>query len=463
MSTTANVNTSNRKQNLFSLSLASFIVVSGYSVITPFLPIYANDILYEFNILGFTVGIALQIGFITAGNLLMKLFLSPAYGDLSDIRGRKPVIVLGMATYTLLMAGYGLANDFLSLFTLRVLSGVASAAVWPVGQALVADTSDKESTGKNLGLYMLSMMLGLTTGPFIGYGFFTALSGAGLSELTSYRFTFVCVSLLGLLGTLCAVFLVTDPITSRLDHLSRKELYGSAIKALAVRTIQSPVFLARTITGTASYRTKSIYSVYLVAMINGFATALLIPVVTLFLEDYYFLDPGSIALIIGIVGVLAFAGAPAGGTLSDKIGRKRTVVASGLSNGLIMGLLGVRTGIITLIIIFVLLRFSFTVMQPSFRALQSDLVPEKVRGKEFGIVDASFNTGSVVGPIIGGYLYDLYTNINFDLGNGLLYIGSGVPFAISGALIILANLILLVFLRQSYAIKVDQDVTSISS
>ncbi|MFW9993554.1 MAG: MFS transporter [Candidatus Odinarchaeota archaeon] len=444
-------------RNLFSLCLASFIIITGYSVIVPFLPLYANDILSEFSLLGIiTVGIGLQIGIIMAGNLMMKFFLAPVYGDLSDLTGRKPIIVLGMASYTILMAGYGFANDFSSLFILRVLSGIASSAVWPVGQALVVDTSDKEKVGRNLGLYLLSMIAGLTTGPFMGYGFFTVLSNAGLSELTSYRLTFVSVSLFGLLGTLFVIFFVRDPVTLELERISMKMLYGSAIKIMVVKTFKSPVILARMLLKATTYRTRSIYAIYTVAMINGFATALLIPIIALFLEEFYLLGPDTIALIIGIVGVLAFFGAPIGGTLSDKIGRKQTVVSSGLAGGFIMILLGFQTGIFTLIVIFALLRFCMTIMQPSFRALQNDLVPESVRGKEFGIVDASFNFGSFLGPLIGGFLYDIFFDFSFDFGNGLLFIGSGITFVLSGVLIIIANLVLMAFVSQRTAITKDQ-------
>ncbi|MFW9998067.1 MAG: MFS transporter [Candidatus Odinarchaeota archaeon] len=450
----------NPRKNLFSLCLASFIIITGYSVIVPFLPIYANDILTEITLPGFIViGIGLQIGIIMSGNLLMKLFLSPAYGDLSDVTGRKPIIVIGMAAYTLLMVGYGFANDFFALLILRMLSGVAGAAVWPVGQALVVDTSDEKKQGTNLGLYMLSMMAGLTTGPFIGYGFFTLLSSVGFSELDAYRYTFVCVALFGLLATFCVIFLVTDPVTLK-SKISAKKQYISAINALLVRTVKSPVFLVRTVTASANYRTRTIYTIYLVAIINGFASALLIPLVAMFLEDFYLLGPDSIALVIGIVGILAFPGAPIGGKLSDKIGRKRVVVAAGIAGGIIIPFLGFKTNVLVIVLIFAAIRFFSTVAEPSFRAFQSDLVPEEVRGKEFGIVDASFNFGSVLGPIVGGYLYDIFFDVTFNFGN-LVFIGSAISFALSGVLVIISNFLLLIFTTQKSLTSEDHTVETI--
>ncbi|MFX0064792.1 MAG: MFS transporter [Candidatus Hermodarchaeota archaeon] len=436
----------NPRWNLISLCLASFIIITGFSVIIPFFPIYANDILFEFNLLGVTIGIALQIGLITAASKLMQFFLAPAYGDLSDNIGRKPLILIGMSLYTLLMVGYGLATDFITLFTLRALQGIGSASVWPIGEALVVDTSENNRRGRNLGYYMLSMLAGVTLGPFLGYGFyFFYNSGLGLTVLASYRLTFVGVGIFGLIATLMVLLLVKDPKTK--GKIPIGVLYWSSIKAMSNKTLQSPAILIETLLADDSYRNRSIYTLYAVALVNGVGLSLLLPIIALFLEDYYFLDPGNIALIIGIVGVLSLFGAPAGGYLSDKFGRKRTVWISGVVGGIFMIFLGFKMSLLALILLFSLRRFLFSVMQPSFRALQSSLTPEEVRGKEFGVVQAANNLGSVIGPILGGYLYDLFYGVSIDLGNGLLFIGAGVAFMISGLLAILAMGLLLLFVQ----------------
>ncbi len=439
-------------RTLYSLYLASFIIISGYSVIVPFLPLYANELLSEIVIgSNIVLGVAFQIGIITAGNLLMKFLLSPAYGDLSDLSGRKPIIVIGMAVYTFLMAGYGLASDFLSLFFLRTLSGVASAAVWPVGQALVVDASSEERKGRNLGFYMLSMMAGMTTGPFIGYGFFTVLSNSGFSEILAYRYTFIGVASLGLIATLFLIFNVIDPRVQNIE-ISMREIYYSSLKQLLRKTLESPVFIYRIIFKSPS-RSSDLYTVYFVAIVNGFATALLLPITALFLEEYYFLSSGEIAIIIGIVGLFALFGAPVGGSLSDKIGRKRTVWISGVSVAFFVMLLGIKTEIIILVIIFTLIRFLFMSMQSSFRAFQSDLIPDTARGKEFGIVDATYNFGAILGPIFGGYLYDLFYLQEFQLINNITLTGAGVAYICSGILLLISNFALIIFAKEQIKIN----------
>ena len=437
----------NPKRNLITLYLASFIIVTGYTVITPFFPIYANDILSEIKLLNFLVlGIGLQIGLITAASKFVQVFLTPAFGELSDMSGRKPLILIGMTLYTILMVGYGFATDFLTLFSLRAIQGIGTASVWAIGEALVVDISDEQNRGRNLGLYVFAMLGGVTLGPFLGFGLFSFYSkGLFVAETLSYRLTFISVGFLGIISTLMVLFWVKDPKV--IPGMSIKGLYLTSTKAMAIKILQSPKILLKVLTATEGYRNRSIYTLYLVALVNGLGLSLLIPVAALFIEEMYLLDPEEIALIIGIIGALALLGAPLGGTISDKFGQKRTTWTSGMFGGFVMILIGFRMSIFMLVVVFTFTRFLFSIFTPSFRSLQSNLIPEEVRGKEFGVVQASNNFGSVLGPILGGWLYDLFLPYNFEFGNNILFFGPGVAFLSSGLLVIFAMILLLLFIQ----------------
>lgn len=415
-------------------------------MIIPFFPIFSNDLLFEFDLLGFTWGIGLQIGLITAASKIVQFFLAPAMGDLSDNVGRKPLILIGMSLYTILMIGYGFASDFSSLFLLRAFQGIGSASVWSIGEALVVDLSEPEKQGKNLGFYMFSMLAGLTLGPFLGYGFFEVFnSWFGLNEMLSYRYTFIAVGSFGLLATIMVIFLVKDPKAK--EYTSVRKLYVSSIKAMIKKIIQSPLILLRSLSSDNGYRNKSIYTLYIVALVNGLGLSLLLPISALFLEDFYLLDPGDIALIIGVIGVFSLFGAPAGGWISDNLGKKITVWSTGILGGILMLVMGFQMPLLVLIFLFTLRRFFFSILSPSFRSLQSVLTPEAVRGKEFGVVQAANNLGSSFGPILGGYLYDIFLSSNFVVGS-FLFFGGGVPFAVSGLLAILAMVFVLLFIKE---------------
>ncbi len=435
--------------NLIALCLASFVVVTGFGVILPFFPLYAKEILFKFSFLGLPIGIAFQIGIMTSAFMFTRFLLAPSFGDLSDVSGRKPIILVGMSLYTFLLFGFGLAFDFLSLLVLRALQGIASAAVWPIGEALIVDTSTKSTIGRNLGYYIMSMQAGMAAGPFIGFIFYAGLNGiVGFPPILSYRLTFICQGVMGVLATVIVALLVKDPGQSDSENLTIIGSFIIAIKQMGIKLIQSPKYLVTTFSTAEKYRSSSLYTIYLVAIINGFGNAMIFPIIALFLDDYYFLDPEFIALIIGIVGILALSGNPLGGLLSDKIDRKHVVWISGLFRGGFYLVLGIQWGLFAVVIAFATQRFLWAIYQPAFRSIQSELIPEAVRGREFGIVQALFNFGSVLGPIIGGAIYDYFLDITFNL-NGVVYLGAGVTFVLAGILGIIGSITLLLFVNSS--------------
>ncbi|MFX0173483.1 MAG: MFS transporter [Candidatus Hodarchaeota archaeon] len=457
----SNLDRFNATNNLIALCLSSFVITVGFGVIMPFLPLYASEILSEFSFIGITLGIALQIGILTSAFMFMRFLLAPSYGDLSDSSGRKPIILVGMAVYAFLIFGYGLAFDFLSLLILRTLQGMASAAVWPVGEALIVDTSTKKTTGRNLGYYIMSMQAGMASGPFLGFIFYAGLNDIlGFSSILSYRLTFIGQGIMGILATIIVALLVKDPTQINQNTPLMNE-FKQAIHLMAFKTVESPKYLVKIFTTNSDYRNLSLYTIYIVAVINGFGAAMIFPIITLFLNDFYFLDPEVIALVIGVVGLLAISGNPLGGFLSDKVSKKQVTWITGLMRGIFYLILGIQMGLVGVIFIFAVQRFLWGIFQPSFRSLQNSLIPEEVRGKEFGFVQSLFNLGSILGPIIGGILYDSFFNVKFKLG-GVIYIGVGVAFALSGILSMMGSLLLFLFIKSSFFQDNSNNTTDIS-
>lgn len=436
--------TSIEKKNLISLSLSSIAITIGFGVIIPFFPLYADEILTTvmiFNI--FEVGIALQVGILTSAFMFVRFLLAPSFGDMSDITGRKPIILVGMSIYGVLMILFGFSYDFFTLLLLRALQGLASAAVWPVGEALIVDSSPSDRIGKNLGYYMLSMQAGMALGPFLGFFLYSFYKDLLLQPIIiSYRLSFFSVGVLGILATVIVAYMVEDPKVSSKTPI--KTLYLDTTKSMVNKIARSPSYIVKTFTNgsDSSYRDKNLIIIYITAVINGFGNAMIFPLITLFLSDYFLMDVGEISIIIGVIGLISLIGAPIGGYISDHTSKPLTVSASGLIRGFLFLFLGLQGNIIGILILLTGQRFLFAILQPAFRAMQSDYVPEHVRGKEFGIVQALFNLGSVMGPIIGGFLYDIFFMKDITIFGEMKFLGAGVPFAISGILAICAAIII---------------------
>jgi len=77
-------------------------------------------------------------------------------------------------------------------------------------------------------------------------------------------------------------------------------------------------------------------------------------------------------------------------------------------------------------------------------------VPPEVRGRMFGLFGTAFTAGSVVGPILGTWIYDTYRFTTFDV-LGLAVPGYGVPFIINSVLGVLTTTMIMLMIKEPSA------------
>jgi MFS family permease len=146
------------KKIFATLFLSIFTAVTGVGIVVPLLPVYASN-------LGAS---GLYIGMIFGAFSLSRIFFLPYFGRLSDRKGRKPFITVGLFCYALVSLAFLYGNDVTSLVVIRFFQGIASAMIMPVTQAYVGDIAPHGGEGFSMGLFNMSMFLGLSLGPFLG-------------------------------------------------------------------------------------------------------------------------------------------------------------------------------------------------------------------------------------------------------------------------------------------------------
>lgn len=112
----------------------------------------------------------LLLGFLLAAFPIAQFFAAPILGQMSDVWGRKRVLVislLGTAISHLLFA-YGIITRNLPLlFAARILDGFTGGNI-AVAQAIIADITAPENRAKTFGLMGAAFGLGFIIGPFLG-------------------------------------------------------------------------------------------------------------------------------------------------------------------------------------------------------------------------------------------------------------------------------------------------------
>src|SRR2546427_2776053 len=100
--------------------------------------------------------------------LLTATISGPIYGKLSDLFGRRPIIIFAVSLFLVASVLAGLSQEMWQLILFRGLQGLGGGAVFPVALAVVADLYTPPGRGKYLGffraLFGLSSLLGAGLG-----------------------------------------------------------------------------------------------------------------------------------------------------------------------------------------------------------------------------------------------------------------------------------------------------------
>jgi len=108
--------------------------------------------------------------------LLTSTISGPIYGKLSDLYGRRPIVIFAVSLFLLGSALAGLSGSMEQFILFRGLQGLGGGAIFPIALAVVADLYTPAERGKYLGSFGAVFGLSSLVGPGLG-GFITDTVG----------------------------------------------------------------------------------------------------------------------------------------------------------------------------------------------------------------------------------------------------------------------------------------------
>ena len=379
------------RKNLLILSFTLLVVMLGYSIAMPLLPFYIET---------FGVG-GTELGWLMSTYSLMQLVCAPVWGILSDRYGRKPILSVGILGYTICLFLIGLAQSFTMLFVARSLSGILSSATMPTAMAYIGENSPQKERSKGMGQLGAAVGIGVIIGPLLG----------GLLSARSLALPFFVGSGLAFLSLLLVVFFLPE---SR----SAQGLQEDTAQARASRSLHPRAFdlYARILLGPAGI-------LLLLILIMSFGMTNFQGMIGLYAIDKFAFNTkqvGSIWMLMGIIlilgqGVLV-------GPLSRRLGELQLIKL-----GLLGGALGFAAVALAVNYLTVMLALSFfilalSVIGPSLNSYISTFA-EQQQGALMGLNSACTSLGRVIGPLWGGYIYDVNVAYPFLSGAATLMLG----------------------------------------
>ncbi|ONK22442.1 MFS transporter, partial [Bacillus sp. VT-16-64] len=135
------------------------------------------------------------------------------YGKLSDIFGRKPMLIGGIVIFLAGSALAGFAWSMTSLIAFRLLQGLGAGAIQPVTMTIVGDLYRLEERAKVQGILASVWAISAVTGP---------LAGGLIVDHFSWAWIFwinLPIGLLTIIGFALFLHEKIEPRKARIDYL----------------------------------------------------------------------------------------------------------------------------------------------------------------------------------------------------------------------------------------------------
>ena len=364
------------------LSAVAFTVALGFGIVAPVIPAFACHF-------GVSTAAAASVISVFA---LMRVAGALPVGRLVDRFGEPGVMAAGIAVVAVSSVLAGFSQSFTELMVLRGSGGVGSAMFSISAQALLLRTVPGDQRGRASGLFSGGFLLGGISGPAVG----------GLVAAWSLRAPFfIYGSLLVVPAILAAVVLRRAP-SRRQAEAARPPARSAGALGRALRS--------RAWRAAASANLADGFAVL------GVRGAL----VPLFVREV--LHRSAVWTGIGFLLFAALNGAALlpGGRLADRLGRRPVLIAGCAITAAGMVVLAALSGPWAYLAALAVAGFGSGLLDVAPASMIGDILD-----RDGGTMVASYqmagDVGSVVGPVVGGFLVDSASyGAAFGLAAGVL-------------------------------------------
>ncbi len=340
----------------------------GFGIAIPVLPQFARD---HFGASPF------QIGWIIASYSIMQFIFAPFIGRLSDIYGRRPVLLISILGTSVAAFITGMATTITMVVVGRILDGITAGNI-TTAQAYIADVTSKKNRARGMGMMGAAFGVGFILGPAIG----------GLTSRFGANVPFFVVSGLALINATLLYFVLPE-------SLKPENRVTTGMRGIA--------------DAYASLKDRSLAIISLNYFLLVLSFSIMTTAFVLFTTHRFGYNAENNGYVFSFIGILAvLMQAILFVRLQKSFGEmKLSVIGSLLLVGSLAAMPFIRPesgGLIALLLGSAFITFGNSLASPSLTSLASKCAHEGEQGRVLGVLQSGASLARAAGPALCGIL-----------------------------------------------------------
>lgn len=379
------MNSKNQKIVLTILLSNLFISFVGISLVIPIMPTIMNEMSVSGSIMGYMM----------ATFSAAQLLFSPIAGKWADQFGRKIMIIVGLVIFSFSEILFGLGETVEVLFISRFLGGVSGAFIMPAVTAYIADITTTRERPKALGYMSAAINTGFIIGP--GIGGFLASFGT--------RAPFFVAAVLAGLAAVFSFFFLKEP-----EHVHKGEPTEKVTPGFGKLFI--PMY----------------FIAFLLIFLSTFGLASFESLFSLFVDHKFSFTATDIAIIVtggGLVG--AIAQVLFFDPLTRKIGEINLTRYCFILSAILVYCMTIVESYLSVLLLSCFVFIGFDLIRPAVTTYLSKIAGDQ-QGFVGGMNSMFTSLGNIIGPVIGGFLFDINLNFPYYFATLILLIAIGISW-----------------------------------